>query len=499
MNNLSFSQSMWTISELFFLFVGSLLIINYLRVLWNSRSLPPGPFPLPFVGNLWRLKFQLHPATLTQLSKLYGKIYTVWLGDSPLVVLNGWRAVKDGIVSHSEELSGRPVASYLKDLLGGGGILMSNGHVWKQQRRFGLMTLRNLGLGKRGLESRIQDEAQYIVESFRAYKGAPFDPFNIITATVANVIAAVVFGHRFSIDDATYQELIKSNHGLLEGGASPWAKMYDILPWLMKHVPGPHQTAFTKIKFLRQFTKKEIRTHKENGLLEEPQDVIDYYLDQIEKRKTEVDSTFDEKNLISMVIDLFLAGTETTTTTLQWALLYMVAYPHIQQNIHEELDAVLDGSKVVCYEDRKRLPYTNAVIHEVQRFANIAAVGIPRTCVKEVKVYAFSLKKDTMVLANLDSVLFDPQCWKTPDQFNPNNFLDEKGDFLINEAFLPFSGGARVCLGEQLARYELFIFFTTLMRSYQFHLPEGVTEANTKYIYNLTLQPHPYQVCAIPR
>ncbi|XP_077331118.1 cytochrome P450 2J4-like isoform X1 [Lithobates pipiens] len=489
---------MWSISELFFLFLGTLLIISYLKVLWTSRRLPPGPVPLPLIGNLWTLKFQFHPERLTQLSRLYGKIYTVWLGGSPLVVLNGWRAVKDGIVSHSEELSGRPVASYLKDLLGGGGILMSNGHVWKQQRRFGLMTLRNLGLGKRGLESRIQDEAQYMVESFRAQKGAQFDPCDIITATVTNVISAVVYGHRFSVDDIVYQELIKSNHGLLEGGSSVWAKMYDVFPWLMKHVPGPHQTGFTKMKYLRQFTRKEIQTHKENGSLEEPQDFIDYYLDQIEKSREDAYFAFPEENLISTIADLFLAGTETTTTTLQWALIYMVAYPHIQEKVHKELDTILDGSKLVCYEDRKRLPYTNAVIHEIQRYANIAAVGIPRTCVKEVHLYTYSLKKDTMVLANLDSVLFDPQYWKTPNQFNPNHFLDKDGNFVTNEAFLPFSGGARVCLGEQLARYELFIFFTALMQSFRFYLPEGVTEVNTKYIYKLTLQPHPYKICAVP-
>ncbi|XP_073468063.1 LOW QUALITY PROTEIN: cytochrome P450 2A9-like [Aquarana catesbeiana] len=376
---------MWNISDLFFLFFGALFIIKYLKVLWTSRSLPPGPVPLPLIGNLWTLNFQLHPERITQLSRLYGKIYTVWLGDSPLVVLNGWRAVKDGIASHSDELSGRPIASFLKDLLGGAGILTTSGHLWKQQRWFTLMTLRNLGLGKHGLESRIQDEAQCMIESFRAQKGAPFDPFNIISATVGNVISAVVYGHRFPLDDATYQELIKSNRGLLEGGGSAWAK------------------------------------------------------------------------------------NET------------------KERVHVELDTVLDGSKLVC-EVRKRLPYTNAVIHEIQRYANISDVGIPRTCVKEVNLYTYSLKKDTMVLANLDSVLFDPQSWKTHDQFNPNNFLDKDGNFLPNDAFLPFSGGARVYLGEQLARYELFIFFTTIMQSFRFHLPEGVTEVNTKYIYNLTLE-----------
>ncbi|XP_075716507.1 cytochrome P450 2J4-like [Rhinoderma darwinii] len=378
------------------------------------------------------------------------------------------------------------------------GIVMANGHMWKQQRRFGLMTLRNLGLGKSVLASQIQEEARCMADLFTAKKGEPFDPSLILDHAVTNVISAVVYGHRFSIDDVTFKELINCNHCIVENIGSTWARMYDAFPWLMKHIPGPHQAAFRHMNYLNQYTKKEIEIHKQTRLSEEPQDVIDYYLAQIEKSKNEVDSTFNEENLMSVITDLFGAGSETTSTSLLWALLYMVAYPDIQHKVHKELDIVFDGSKLY-YEDRKHLPYTNAVIHEILRYGNIAAVGIPRTCIKDFKVRNYSLQKDTMVLDNLDSVLYDPQYWKTPNQFNPQNFLDSDGNFLMNEAFMPFSAGSRVCLGEQLARTELFIFFGTLMRSFSFHLPEGVTEVNTKYVYKMTLQPHPYKICAVPR
>ncbi|KAM9330689.1 cytochrome P450 2J6-like [Gastrophryne carolinensis] len=462
-----------------------------------ARSLPPGPIPLPLIGNLWTLSFKLHPESLRRLSELYGNIYTVWLGETPLVVLNGCKTVKDGIVSHSEELSGRPVASFLREVLGGKGVVSSNGHMWKQQRRFGLMTLRNLGLGKCGLESRIQKEAHCLVESVKAKNGEAFNPSDLITNSIANIISAVVYGHRFSIDDAIFKKLVKCNHGLVDCMASTWGRLYDSFPWLMKHLPGPHQKAFAHMEYLHQFTIREIQMHK-NKSVDVPQDVIDHYLAQILKTSGEKQSTFDENNLISLVSDLFTAGTETTATTMQWALLYMVAYPDIQKQVQKELDDVLNGS-VVYYEDRKRLHYTYAVVHEIQRFGNIAAVGIARTCIRDVSICGYSLNKDTIVLPNLDSVLHDAQYWETPFQFNPHHFLDKDAKFLANEAFLPFSAGHRVCLGEQLARFELFIFFTTLMRSFSFHLPKGVREVNTKYVFKLTLQPHPYQICAIPR
>ncbi|CAJ0967574.1 unnamed protein product [Ranitomeya imitator] len=173
---------------------------------------------------------------------------------------------------------------------------------------------------------------------------------------------------------------------------------------------------------------------------------------------------------------------------------------HVQitENIHRELDQVLQDSSAIKYEDRKRLPYTNAVIHEIQRFGNIAATGTMRSSIKDITLDGYSIKKGMHILPNLDSVLHDPVCWDKPDKFNPEHFLDKAGNFKSNEAFLPFSAGHRVCLGEKLARFELVIFFITLMRAFRFQLPKGVTEVNTKYIAKMTLQPQPFKVQPIP-
>ncbi|XP_053558508.1 cytochrome P450 2C14 isoform X2 [Bombina bombina] len=430
---------MGILQELLLVFVGCILFFRYLKMRWAARSLPPGPSPLPVIGNLLSLKFKLHPETLKQLAKEYGNIYTIWMGHTPLIVLNGLKAVKDALVSHSEELSGRPEASFLRDITSGKGIVASNGHNWKQQRRFGLMTLRNLGLGKHGLESRIQEEAQYLTESFTIMNGKAMDPSNLITHSVSNVISNTVFGHRFSIDDMTFQKLVEGNHYLTKILGSAWGRMYDAFPWIMSHVPGPHQKSFENKEYIENFVKDEIRIHQENGIPEEPNDLIDHYLVQMEKTKNESNSTYDMSNLIQVVVDLFTAGTESTATTLQWGLLFMLAYPDIQVKIQNELDAVLEGSQTVCYEDRKKLPYTNAVIHEIQRYGNIASVGIARLSIRHVTLDGYSLDKNTIILPNLDSVLHDPKHWETPYKFNPNHFLDKDGNFVAPEAFLPFS------------------------------------------------------------
>ncbi|XP_069069012.1 cytochrome P450 2J4-like [Pleurodeles waltl] len=474
----------------------ALLVAHFFKLQWLRRRYPPGPTPLPIIGNLWTLKFVLHHEILMQLAKTYGNIFTVWLGHTPVVVLNGCQTIREGLIGHSAELSGRPTTPLFEKISKGKGVLFSSGHNWKQQRRFGLMTLKNLGLGKKNLEARIQEEAESLVEYFATKKGEILDPAPAIVYSVTNVISAVIFGHRFSRDDKELHRLIESMSVVIDKLASMCARLFDVFPWLMRHLPGPHNDLFESNAYVLKFVKKEIKSHKENGFSQEPQDMIGFYLNKLSQ---DPPSTFDEANMISLASDFLGAGMETTTTTLCWALLYLVNQPEIQEKVQKELSATFGESQVIQYEDRKRVPYTNAVIHEVLRISSIAPIGITRQTVNDTSLQGFNIEKGTLIIANLSSSLYDPAYWETPRQFNPGHFLDEEGNFIQKEAFLPFSAGHRACLGEQLARTELFIFFTSLLRAFTFKLPEGVKNVNMDPVFGGTMKPHPYQICAVPR
>ncbi|XP_077204030.1 uncharacterized protein LOC143842760 [Paroedura picta] len=476
-----------------------LLILYLLKQLWLTRSYPPGPLRLPFIGSIWKLGFTSSKDIFIQLAKQYGNIYMLWMGPIKVVVLSGYEAVTEGLVNHSEDFVDRPVTPFLKAVANERGIIFSNGHNWKQQRKFGLVTMRKLGLGKKGMQQQIEEEALQLAEIFAHAKGQPFDPAMPITISVSNVICATAFGHRFSVDDKEFLKLVEAVDNILKFSATFIHTLFEIFPWLMKHLPGPQQKALASSDFIHAFARNEFKKHKEHQAFHEPQDFMDFYLSQMRQSKKDPKSTYNEENLIQCIFDLFGAGTETTTLTLRWALLLMANHPDIQGKVHKEIEDVLGSSRSFSYQDLKKLPYTNAVIHEIMRSQYILYFSIPRQCTNDVNILGYLIPKDTIVITDLRSVLLDPKQWENPQEFNPSRFLNKDGSFMEREAFLPFGAGARVCLGEQLARIEIFIFFTTLLQAFTFQLPEGVKKLSTEPVVGLSLVPQPYKLCAVPR
>ncbi|KFO12164.1 Cytochrome P450 2C20, partial [Balearica regulorum gibbericeps] len=462
---------------------GLLITLFLLSILWfliwrtdRKRSqLPPGPAPWPILGNLWQKDVLPLYRTYEKLCRTYGPIFTIWLGLKPVVVLCGYEVVKDALLGHSEEFGGRPEIPLVVQLSKDYGFISNNEKKWRELRRFTLSTLRDFGMGKNSMSQRVQKEAQHLVELLTKLEGNAFEAITMFRHAVANVICSVVFGSRYSYSDTVFLELLNVIGNYTSLFLSPIAMagilaVYNTFPNIMNHLPGPHRKALAECEKLKDYIRQKVEIHKLTLDPSCPRDYIDCFLMKAEKEKSSPENMYSNEDLVMSVFNLFGAGTVTTSNSLLFFLLILAKYPHIQAKVQEEIDAVVGTGRAPSMEDKLKMPYTNAVIHELQRFHKTRVENFPRMTTQDVVFRGHTIPKETTVIPVFSSVHMDPTHWENPKEVYPGHFLDEKGEFRKREAFMAFSAGKRMCPGEALARMELFLFLTTLLQNFTFQL-----------------------------
>ncbi|XP_010639842.1 cytochrome P450 2U1 isoform X1 [Fukomys damarensis] len=374
------------------------------------------------------------------------------------------------------------------------------GPVWRQQRKFSHATLRHFGLGKLSLEPRIIEEFRFVQQEMQRHGDAPFSPAPIISNAVSNVICSLCFGQRFDYADRGFKQLLALMSRGLEICLSSQVLLVNVCPWLYYLPFGPFKELRRIQKDITAFLKQIIQEHRAALDAGSPQDFIDMYLLHAEgERGRHGGSSFSEDYLFYIIGDLFIAGTDTTTNSLLWCLLYLALHPDVQEKVHGEIERVIGPSRAPSLTDKARMPYTEAAIMEVQRLTAVVPLAIPHMTSEKTVLQGFTIPKGTVVLPNLWAVHRDPAVWEKPDEFHPNRFLDDQGQLLKTEAFIPFGIGKRVCMGEQLAKMELFLMLVSLLQSFTFSLPEDAAEPVLTGRFGLTLAPHPFNVVVSKR
>lgn len=179
-----------------------------------------------------------------------------------------------------------------------------------------------------------------------------------------------------------------------------------------------------------------------------------------------------EGHLLVGTLNLFAAGSETSSNTLAWTLLYLTKHPEIQQSLYAEICSVIGTSRLPSLEDRDACIYAWAVMEEVFRLSSLIPFGIFHNTMNDVTFKGYFIPKDTLIMSNLYGVHYNKKVWGDPEEFRPERFLKvENGKFVKNQnagICIPFSVGKRACLGEVLARNNFFLYLTSLVQKFEF-------------------------------
>ncbi|KAG8124512.1 hypothetical protein E2320_020170 [Naja naja] len=464
----------------------------------SSQNLPPGPRTIPILGNLHIMDFKRPYKTMIKLSKEYGPIFHFQMGCQKTVVLTGYETVKEALVNQAEAFGERPIVPILEDYAKNFGVVFAHGENWRVMRRFSISALRDYGMGKRIVEHKITEECSVLIKTFETYEGKPFGPATILKASAANIIVSFLLGKRFEYEDATLLRLLEILEENLHLAGTPAVLMYNMFPKL-GFLLGAHKKIMNNRKELHDFIQATFLENLKDLDENNQRSFIDAFLVRQKKEiKKSTDSYFHNDNLKTLVDNLFGAGMDTTSNTLCWAILLMMKYPEVQRKVQEEIAKEI-GVRQPRTEDRVKMPYTNAVIHEIQRFADIVPANLPHATTKDITFKGFFIPKGMHVVPLLTSVLHDESQWEKAHEFYPEHFLDSEGTFVKRDAFMPFSAGQRVCIGENLAKMELFLFFTNLLQRFTFQPPSGTSKDDLDLTpaLGLTTPPLPYKTCAV--
>ncbi|TDG99440.1 hypothetical protein EPR50_G00193420 [Perca flavescens] len=467
-------------------------------------SLPCMP-ALPLLGSLPWLLGELPPHLLfTQLARRYGSLFALHLGPHYTVVVNSHQHAREVLLQRGKDFAGRP-STVSSDLLtrGGKDIAFSDyTPLWRLHRRLVHNSFTLFGEGS----SRLQDIVLSAVEGLCAelLSGEPsgFDPSPAVTRAVTNVVCTLVFSATYCHGDAELQEVMRYNDGIVETIAG--GGLVDIYPW-MKVFPNKSLSKLKDCITIRdRLLSRKLDEHKASLSDGDPRDLLDALLkgktDRVPSQTSSgSEETITDDHVLMTAAEAFGAGVETTSTTLLWILAYLLHHPEVQERVQKELDEHVGGDRAVCVSDRARLPYLDCVINEGMRIRPVSPVLIPHTARTDSSIGGHAVRRGTRVLVNMWSIHHDPQHWDKPDLFNPDRFLDDRGQRATPPSFLPFGAGPRVCVGESLARLELFLFLSSLLQRMSFRQPRGAAPPDLQGRLGVVLQPLPYQVVVLPR
>ncbi|XP_038681308.1 cytochrome P450 76T24-like [Tripterygium wilfordii] len=444
----------------------------------SPAMLPPGPRPLPIVGNIFNLGNKPHQA-LADLSQTYGPIMTLKLGGITTIVMSSPYTAKEVLHKHDRALSARtiPGAVHAKDHHMNSIVWLPPAAHWKNLRKVSAMymfTAQRLDASQALRRKKVQELLDYVLES--CSKGQAVNIGQVAFTTSLNLISNTFF----SIDLSHYhsefsQSFSDITRGVLEDVGRPnFADYFTILRVIdpqgcQKRVKNYFEMLFHIFDGI--IDKRTHPSDVSNMSTTGSRDLLDSLLDLAK----DYNSEFSLLDLKHMLLDLFVAGTDTTSSTLEWAMAELLCNPEKLTKAQTELRKVIGKDEIVEESKITELPYLRAVVKETLRLHPPGPFLVPRKANSDVEICGFRVPESAQILVNVWAMGRDPNVWENPNSFVPERFLEVNIDIKGRDfELLPFGGGRRICPGMPLAVRMLHLTLASLLHSFDWKLADGL-------------------------
>ncbi|XP_061350057.1 geraniol 8-hydroxylase-like [Gastrolobium bilobum] len=458
----------------------------------TNTKLPPGPTPLPIIGNLLQLGNKPHHS-LAKLSDIHGPIMTLKLGQVTTIVISSADMAREVLQTHDLLLSNRTVPDALS-VLNHDQYSLSFMRVsprWRDLRKIcnnNLFSNKTLDASQALRRKKLNDLLNDINKCSET--GEAVDIGRAAFKTTINLLSNTFFSADFvhsAAEAGEYKEIVVS---ILKEVGAP--NLSDFFPALkMLDLQGIRKRSIVSVKkvltIFRRFVSERMKVREGTGSSSND-DVLDALLN-ISQENGKIEMDKDE--IEHLLLNIFVAGTDTTTYTLEWAMAELIHNPKIMSKVEKELEQVVGKGNTVEETDVSRLPYLNAVIKETFRVHPPVPLLLPRKAEIDVEIGGYVIPKDAQVLVNAWVVGRDPTKWDNPNVFIPERFLDSEVDIKGHHfELIPFGSGRRICPGLPLAVRMLPLMLGSLVNCYNWKLEEGINldDLDKEDEYGITLE-----------
>ncbi|KAI4983598.1 hypothetical protein ZWY2020_025464 [Hordeum vulgare] len=447
----------------------------------SGRPLPPSPWALPVIGHLHHLAGALPHRSMRDLARRHGPLMLLRFGEVPVVVASSPDAAREIMKTHDVTFATRPVGPMLRRVFQGaeGLVFAPYGDAWRQLRKICTVEL----LSARRVHSFRpirEDEIGQLLRSVASDASAarPVNLSERIAAFVADSSVRAIIGSRTANRDK-FLRLLEEGLKVIPGMSLPDIFPSSRLAMRLSRVPGQiERRRGAMLGFIDTIIEdRENRDAAATGIEDHDEDLLDVLL----RLQKDMDSQYPltTLNIKTVIIDMFVAGSETSSTMLQWAMAELMRNPTVMQKAQEEVRRELAGHAKVTEDGLTNLHYLRLVIKETLRLHPAAPLLLPRECRSPCEVLGFDVPQGAMVLVNAWAIGRDPAHWDVPDEFMPERF-QEQGDMDGRDfkgtdfEFVPFGAGRRMCPGMSFGLVHIELALAALMFHFDWELPEGM-------------------------